>query len=87
MHCRDPEIYCKFRSSCPIHFLTKRKKNLDDKPQQVPETSFDQKKGKTRADRMYSGCQKNVPVSKRFFLQPLMPPILISEHYYGKRYN
>jgi hypothetical protein len=21
----------------------------------------------------YSGCQKNVPVFKRFFLQPLMP--------------
>jgi len=27
--CRDPEIYCKFRTSCPIHFLTKRKGNLD----------------------------------------------------------
>jgi hypothetical protein len=29
LDCRDPEIYCKFRSSCPIHFLTKRKGNLD----------------------------------------------------------
>ena len=29
MHCRDPEIYCKFRTSCPIHFITKRKKSLD----------------------------------------------------------
>jgi tRNA-Thr(GGU) m(6)t(6)A37 methyltransferase TsaA len=27
--CRDPEIYCKFRSACPIHFITKRKGNLD----------------------------------------------------------
>lgn len=27
--CRDPEIYCKFRSSCPIHFITKRKGDLD----------------------------------------------------------
>ncbi len=35
----------------------------------------------------YSGCQKNVPVFKRFFLQPLMPHFRISEHYYGKRYN
>jgi len=35
----------------------------------------------------YSGCQKNVPLLKRFFLQPLMPPFLIPEHYYGKRYN
>jgi hypothetical protein len=36
---------------------------------------------------IYSGCQKNVPVFERFFLQPLMPNFLISEHYYGKRYN
>lgn len=27
--CRDPEIYCKFRSACPIHFITRRKGNLD----------------------------------------------------------
>ena len=26
--CRDPDIYCKFRSSCPIHFVTK--KGFDD---------------------------------------------------------
>jgi tRNA-Thr(GGU) m(6)t(6)A37 methyltransferase TsaA len=29
MECRDPEIYCKFRSSCPIDFITRRKGNLD----------------------------------------------------------
>jgi hypothetical protein len=23
LHCRDPEIYCKFRSSCAIHFMEK----------------------------------------------------------------
>ena len=34
-----------------------------------------------------SGCQKNVPVFIRFFLQPLMPQFLHSEHYYGKRYK
>jgi len=27
--CRDPDIYCKFRTSCPIWFLTKRKGDLD----------------------------------------------------------
>jgi len=32
MECRDPDIYCKFRSSCPIHFITKRKGNLDVHP-------------------------------------------------------
>ncbi len=25
LQCRDPETYCKFRSSCPIWFMTKRK--------------------------------------------------------------
>lgn len=29
LHCRDPEIYCKFRTACAIHFLTRRKGNLD----------------------------------------------------------
>ena len=23
LRCRDPKIYCKFRTSCPIHFLQK----------------------------------------------------------------
>ncbi|MGB5985288.1 MAG: hypothetical protein WBG37_08275 [Desulfobacterales bacterium] len=29
LSCRDPQIYCKFRPSCPIWFLTKRKAGLD----------------------------------------------------------
>ena len=29
LQCRDPEIYCKFRSSCPIWFIDKRQKGLD----------------------------------------------------------
>lgn len=24
LECRDPDIYCKFRPSCPIHFITKK---------------------------------------------------------------
>ncbi len=36
---------------------------------------------------VYRGCQKNVAVFKRFFLQPLMPHFRIPEHYYGKRYK
>jgi len=37
LECRDPEIYCKFRSSCPIHFISlkgfdkKQKETLSDK--------------------------------------------------------
>jgi len=27
--CRDPDLYCKFRSSCPVWFMTKKKKGLD----------------------------------------------------------
>lgn len=30
MRCRDPDIYCKFRTACPIHFITRRKRGLDD---------------------------------------------------------
>ena len=29
LKCRDPKIYCKFRSSCPIWFMEKRQKNWD----------------------------------------------------------
>ena len=29
LDCRDLDLYCKFRFACPIHFLTKRKGNLD----------------------------------------------------------
>lgn len=25
LECRDPKIYCKYRSSCPIWFMQKRK--------------------------------------------------------------
>jgi hypothetical protein len=30
MRCRDPEIYCKFRTSCAIWFLTQKAENLDE---------------------------------------------------------
>jgi uncharacterized 2Fe-2S/4Fe-4S cluster protein (DUF4445 family) len=30
LKCRDPEIFCKFRSSCPIWFIDKRQKGLDE---------------------------------------------------------
>jgi hypothetical protein len=36
MNCRDPEIYCKFRTSCTIWFLTK--KNFDEEPIKKNET-------------------------------------------------
>jgi hypothetical protein len=35
----------------------------------------------------YSGCQKNVPLSERFFLQPLIPSFRISELIFEKWYN
>jgi hypothetical protein len=35
----------------------------------------------------YSGCQKNVPLNDRFFLQPLIPTFGISELIFEKRYN
>lgn len=24
LECRDPDLYCKYRSACPIHFLSKK---------------------------------------------------------------
>jgi hypothetical protein len=41
---------------------------------------------KVKLRKEYSGCQKNVPLSQRFFLQPLIPQFIVSELYYGKRY-
>jgi hypothetical protein len=38
-----------------------------------------------KSGSFYRGCQKNVAVFKRFFLQPLMPQFRHSEHSYGKR--
>jgi len=32
LRCRDPEIYCKHRHACAIHFLTRRKGSLEDAP-------------------------------------------------------
>lgn len=34
--CRDPEIYCKFRSSCAIHFMSE--KGFEDKQMDQPDT-------------------------------------------------
>ena len=30
LKCRDPNIYCKYRSSCPIWFMQKRKEGWDN---------------------------------------------------------
>jgi hypothetical protein len=35
----------------------------------------------------YRDCQKNVPIEDRFSATTPYAAILISEHYYGKRYN
>ena len=34
----------------------------------------------------YSGCQKNVPFDKRFFVTTTYAPSFIAEHFYGKGY-
>jgi hypothetical protein len=35
----------------------------------------------------YSGCQKNVPFDKRFFVTTTYAPSFIAEHFYGKGYK
>ncbi len=32
LKCKDPKIYCKYRSSCLIWFMTKRQDGLDPAP-------------------------------------------------------
>jgi len=39
LKCRDPNIYCKFRSSCPIWFLSKRKEGLDTEEKNLESAS------------------------------------------------
>lgn len=35
LHCKDPKIYCKHRSSCPIWFMSKRQENWDAEAERV----------------------------------------------------
>ncbi len=35
LKCRDPELYCKFRPSCPIWFLSKQKQKAEAKDKAV----------------------------------------------------
>jgi hypothetical protein len=39
------------------------------------------------ATGFYSGCQKNVPFDKRFFVTTTYAPSFIPEHLYGKGYK
>ena len=32
LECRDPNLYCKFRSACPIHFISKKGFDKKDIP-------------------------------------------------------
>ncbi|MBT4508933.1 2Fe-2S iron-sulfur cluster-binding protein, partial [Desulfobacula sp.] len=38
LECRDPDIYCKFRSSCPIHFIST--KDFESKPVETQSKEF-----------------------------------------------
>lgn len=49
LQCRDPEIHCKHRQSCPIWFMEKRGgKDIDNQlPPDKPEFSAEQNTGHT----------------------------------------
>jgi hypothetical protein len=36
LQCKDPKIYCKFRPSCPIWFMSKRKEGLETDEKRKP---------------------------------------------------
>jgi len=41
LHCRDPKIHCKFRSSCPIWFMEKRGgDHIDEIPASKQQRSY-----------------------------------------------
>jgi hypothetical protein len=40
LRCSDPDIYCKFRSSCVIHFLTRKNGATIDSREVVESKSF-----------------------------------------------
>lgn len=35
--CRDPELFCKHRSACPIWFMTRKQKQLGDPEPAAPQ--------------------------------------------------
>lgn len=39
IECKDPDIYCKYRSSCPIYFLTRKGFDKGDKAVENSEKS------------------------------------------------
>ena len=41
LECRDPELYCKFRSACPIHFMSKKGFKDPVPSQEVSAPEFD----------------------------------------------
>ena len=40
LECRDPEIYCKFRSSCPIYFISKKGFNSREEEKKTDQKEF-----------------------------------------------
>ena len=41
LHCKDPKIYCKYRPSCPIWFMSKHKESWDaEVPQETAEAAL-----------------------------------------------
>lgn len=44
LKCSDPEIYCKFRSACPIWFMEKKNSGLDEEKQDEKTEGRERKK-------------------------------------------
>ena len=37
LHCKDPDLYCKFRSACMIHFMEKQRNRCPERKKGVGE--------------------------------------------------
>ena len=50
LECRDPEIYCKFRSACPIWYEHKEKRRAARRAAALEEAETDQAASTQKAD-------------------------------------
>lgn len=41
LQCRDPDLYCKFRSACPIYFLTQKNFDSPEESAAAPDSSVE----------------------------------------------
>jgi uncharacterized 2Fe-2S/4Fe-4S cluster protein (DUF4445 family) len=85
LECRDPDIYCKFRPSCPIHFITEKgyvlacQSNIhEDIIVKIPEETIEKKlraagMGEAATKKLAGLVEKIEPIVEKISLQLDLP--------------